>query len=31
VDLMSTAPSHVDLKQLRELHLKVDDRRPKTA
>ena len=30
VDLMSTAPSHVDLKQLRELHLKVDDRRPKT-
>jgi len=30
VDLMSAAPSHVDLKQLRELHLKIDDRRPKT-
>ncbi len=30
VDLMSDAPSPVDQKQLRELHLKIDDRRPKT-
>ncbi len=30
VDLMSAAPSAVDQKQLRELHLKIDDRRPKT-
>jgi aspartyl-tRNA synthetase len=30
VDLMSDAPSTVDSKQLRELHLKIDDRRPKT-
>jgi len=30
VDLMSDAPSPVDLKQLRELHLRIDDRRPKT-
>jgi aspartyl-tRNA synthetase len=30
VDLMSDAPSPVDAKQLRELHLKIDDRRPKT-
>jgi aspartyl-tRNA synthetase len=30
VDLMSDAPSAVDQKQLRELHLKIDDRRPKT-
>jgi aspartyl-tRNA synthetase len=30
VDLMSDAPSAVELKQLRELHLKIDDRRPKT-
>jgi aspartyl-tRNA synthetase len=29
VDLMSDAPSPVDQKQLRELHLKIDDRRPK--
>jgi aspartyl-tRNA synthetase len=29
VDLMSAAPSPVDAKQLRELHLKIDDRRPK--
>ena len=28
VDLMSAAPSPVDQKQLRELHLKIDDRRP---
>jgi aspartyl-tRNA synthetase len=28
VDLMSDAPSAVDQKQLRELHLKIDDRRP---
>jgi aspartyl-tRNA synthetase len=30
VDLMSQAPSPVDQKQLRELHLKIDDRRPNT-
>jgi aspartyl-tRNA synthetase len=30
VDLMSDAPSPVDQKQLRELHLKIDERRPKT-
>jgi aspartyl-tRNA synthetase len=30
VDLMSDAPSPVDQKQLRELHLKIDDRRVKT-
>jgi len=30
VDMMSAAPSPVDQKQLRELHLKIDDRRPKT-
>jgi aspartyl-tRNA synthetase len=30
VDLMSHAPSPVDQKQLRELHLKIDDRRPRT-
>ena len=31
VDLMSAAPSPVEQKQLRELHLKVDDRRPPKA
>ena len=30
VDLMTAAPSPVNPKQLRELHLKIDDRRPRT-
>ena len=30
IDLMAQAPSTVESRQLRELHLKIDDRRPKT-